>query len=94
MITVVAKSIIKAGKKDEYIKLAKELIAETLKEEGCIEYNLYQEASSPNVMSFIERWENQEVLEKHFKTPHFTKLVPMLGEFREGASEVSVYSQV
>ena len=40
MISVVAKNIVKDSKIGEFKSLADELIKETLKEKGCIEYSI------------------------------------------------------
>jgi len=41
----------------------------------------------------IEEWESKDALDKHFKTEHFTKLVPMIGKLRK-SSEVNIYKLV
>jgi len=53
--------------KSEFLKL----IAPTHLEEGCIEYNMYQDNENPNLFIFIENWESEELLQKHMKTEHF-----------------------
>ncbi|WP_288550837.1 antibiotic biosynthesis monooxygenase, partial [uncultured Brachyspira sp.] len=42
MIKIVAKNYIKKDKKDDFLKLAKELIIESRKEDGCIAYDIYE----------------------------------------------------
>jgi len=42
-IRVVAKNYVKPEKVQEFMDLCKNLVEATLKEEGCIEYGLYQE---------------------------------------------------
>ena len=91
MIHVVAKSIVKKELQEEYKKIAYELVDMTRKEKGCISYALYQDKDNPLILTFLEVWDTMESLEAHFKAPHFTALVPRLGEIRE-SSEVNIYT--
>jgi quinol monooxygenase YgiN len=94
MITIIAKSIIKEGKVEEFKALTKELIDESRKEAGCISYNLNQDLNNKNVLTFIEEWESKEAIEIHNSSRHFTTIVPKLGELREKATEVNLYERV
>lgn len=80
MIKIVVRKRIKDGKIDEAISLYKELVSASQREEGCIQYNLYQDNNDKNVLFIIEEWENEEALEKHNASEHFTRLVPMIAE--------------
>jgi len=39
-------------------------------EAGCHDYTFSVELNNPNVLRITERWENMQVLDEHFKTPH------------------------
>ncbi len=93
MVSVVAKNIVKDSKIGEFKSLAEELIKETLKEKGCIEYSLYEDSENKNILTFIEKWEDMEVLKAHFETPHFKKIVPQLEEMSEGG-DINIYKQI
>lgn len=93
MITIVAKSIIEDGKKEEFLSLAMELVKESRKEEGCIEYSLYQDMKNENVVSVIEKWNSQESIGMHNNSKHFTTIVPQLGKLRV-SSEVTLYKEI
>lgn len=93
MITIVAKSIIEDGKKEEFLLLAMELVKESRKEEGCIEYSVYQDIKNENVVSVIEKWRSQEAIDKHNNSKHFTTIVPQLGKLRV-SSEVTLYKEI
>lgn len=94
MITIVAKNIIKEGKLEVFKALAEELINETIKEEGCISYNLNKDINNKNILTFIEEWQDIEAIKAHNNSAHFTKLVPELGKLTEKASEVNLYERV
>lgn len=94
MITIVAKTVVKESEINNFIDLAQELISESKKEAGCIEYNLYQDTNDKNVLTFIERWESEEAINIHNETPHFTSIVPKLGEMQTKDTEVNLYKQL
>ena len=94
MITIVAKKLIKQEKIEEFKSLAKELIDESRKENGNVSYNLYQDVNNSKVLTFIEEWENQDAINIHNNSKHFTSIVPKLGEFGEGDTQVNLYKKI
>lgn len=52
--------------KSELIKL----IAPTLAEEGCINYDLHQDNENPAHFVFYENWESRELWQVHIEAPH------------------------
>ena len=46
------------------------LVAETVKEDGCIEYRLHQDNDNPEIFFFYETWSSQEALHKHLESAH------------------------
>ncbi len=94
MIIIVAKSIIKEEKIEEYITMAKELINESKKEKGCKFYKLHKDIENKNILTFIEGWENKEAINNHNETVHFKIIVPKLKELQEKDSEVNLYKVI
>lgn len=94
MIRVIAKITVKEDMTDAFIKGAEELVAETRKEEGCIEYGLFRDVNIKNEFTFIEQWASSEALQSHMKSKHFQEIMPKLAEFREKDMDVSVCTQV
>ncbi|MFT5873262.1 MAG: quinol monooxygenase YgiN [Clostridium sp.] len=94
MITIVAKNSIKHGKVQEFKMLAEKLISESRKEKGNISYNLYEDSKNCNILTFIEEWENEEAINIHNNSEHFTSIVPKFAEFKEGQSEINLYKML
>ena len=94
MINVVAKHYVKEDKVAEFIKKAKKLVEETLKEEGCIKYGLFQDENNPAILTMIEKWESKEALDNHMKTEHFLSIVSVLGALDEKPKEINLYKKV
>ena len=69
-----------AENRDKAITLYKELVEASQSDEGMIHYDLYLSMTDSTKMMVFETWENQAALDKHSAAPHFTRLVPQLGE--------------
>lgn len=93
MIKIVAKNILKEGRKTEFVKTAQELIEKSRAEEGNISYSLFEDINDENIVAFIEEWKDLKAIEFHNNTEHFKRIVPMLGELRE-KSEINLYKEI
>ena len=56
----------------------KELTAASVKEEGCIAYDIYESATRPNVLLICETWKDSEALANHEKSASFIKSIAIL----------------
>lgn len=61
---------------DEVLKLAKELVKESLNDTGCVAYDIFESATRQNVFMICETWKDSASLSTHEATKHFTTLVP------------------
>lgn len=70
MIYVIATLTTKPGAADLLREAAAACRAESLKEKGCIAYELHQSFADPDRLVFVEKWETREDLTTHSKQPH------------------------
>ena len=70
MIYVVATTKVKPEGRDVYIAGAKECIAATRQEKGCIAYESHASINDPDTFVVVERWETREDLNAHGRSPH------------------------
>lgn len=70
MIYVVATLTIKPEMRAELIEGAKACIAETVKEDGCIAYDLHESVTDPTKVVFVEQWKSADALGPHGKSDH------------------------
>lgn len=82
MIKIIAKNMLKEGQKENFIKLAEELIEKSRKEEGCISYGLFEDINDNSVVTFIEEWKDEKAIEQHNNSEHFKRIIPLLAELR------------
>lgn len=81
-ILVLAKIEPKEGCQDSIIEVSKDLIFETLQEEGNIDYQLLQSIEE-DTLTFVEKWESPDALKKHMASPHFLNFGEESEEFIE-----------
>ena len=87
MIYVIATLHIHPEKRASFLEDARSVIAHTVKEEGCLSYDLTSSITEPNEFVFVERWASREALASHFDTPH-------LGEWRRVSADYLVDRKV
>ena len=73
VLTVVATVKAKKGFEKEVGSILKKLIEPTLKERGCINYDLHESINTPGVYVFHENWESKALLDAHLQTDHIKK---------------------
>lgn len=60
------------------LEIAKELVEKSLKDKGCIAYDIFESATREDVLMICETWKDAESLSAHEKAEHFVTLVPKL----------------
>lgn len=84
MIKVVSKAKLKQGVNiEEYLRIAKKVIDETRKEQGCITYVLFQDLQDPSILTMLEEWTDESAINQHDQSEHVLTLVPELRKMRE-----------
>ena len=92
-IRVVAKFHVKPEKIQEFMNLCNKLVDETVKEEGCLEYGLYQELQNPEILTMLEEWQDESSLDEHMKSNHFVEILPLVSECLVKEAEVNMYKK-
>ncbi|WP_418990908.1 putative quinol monooxygenase [Alistipes sp.] len=69
--------------REELLGAARELVAASLRDEGCVDYDLYESATRRDVLMICETWRDEAALAAHEQSPHFTTLVPRLKQSGE-----------
>lgn len=67
----------------EAVAAAKELVAASLEDEGCVAYDLFESATRPDVLMICETWRDAASLAAHEASGHFRTLVPRLQQAGE-----------
>ncbi len=70
MIVVVGRVRTDAERREQLIKLGQTVAAASRQEPGCISYRVYEDTEADNDFVFVEEWEDDAALQKHFATAH------------------------
>ena len=76
MIITIARQVIKPACMDAYHALAQELVEKSVAEAGCVSYHSVQAEADARVHLFVECWKDQDAIDFHGATEHFTRIVP------------------
>ncbi len=68
------------GRFDEALAAAKELTASSLKEDGCVAYDVFTSATRPNIFLICETWRDDDSLVAHSGTQTFAKNVGIIND--------------
>ena len=74
-LTIVARIEANVDKVESVKAELRKLVAPTLKEAGCIQYDLHQDNSNPAVFLFYENWESRELWQQHMNSTHLEEYV-------------------
>ncbi|WP_372774866.1 putative quinol monooxygenase [Mangrovibacterium sp.] len=94
MINVIATFAVLKEQTDCFLELAEELVNETVKEAGCIEYELIRDQDSRSVFIMVEKWESKEHLDSHSNSDHFRRIIPQISKLVEQEITVRVCNKV
>lgn len=92
MIVVVGRVTSDAARRDELIRIGQEIARASREEEGCISYRLYEDTERENEFVFIEEWESQESLDRHFRTPHVAEFMRAIFTAIAGPPDVKFHT--
>lgn len=74
---------VNADNKAEVIAAAKRLTEASLRQEGCVAYDVFESATRPDVVMICETWRDQISLDAHSASDVFVKEVGKMNELAE-----------
>ena len=74
-LTIVATVIVKPEFREDVMKAIKAVVDATVKEQGCIFYDVFEDVKNPLKFVFIETWKSQAAIDSHNKSAHFNDFV-------------------
>ena len=69
--------------KAEVLAAARRLTEASLKQEGCIAYDIFESATRPDVLMFCETWRDQQALDAHATSDVFVKETKFIHDVAE-----------
>jgi quinol monooxygenase YgiN len=92
MIYVIATTRVKPEGRDAYIAGAKDCVAATRQEQGCISYENHASIHDPNLLVVVERWASREDLNAHGRAPHMKTWRALSAPLKETPTEIEIIS--
>ncbi len=89
-MVIIAKLTVKAEKVKDFTEAAKDIIAKSNTEEGCVYYQLFQDPYDNTKFVFVEEYKNQAAVDAHFAADYFKAFGPKIGDMIVGAPEIKV----
>lgn len=68
-LTIVARIKSKSGRQDALAAELIKLVAPTLVEAGCLQYDMHRDREDPGNFLFFENWETKEQWQAHMESP-------------------------
>lgn len=72
------------------VEVLKKLVIETRKEDGCLQYDLFEDHRNKGVFFIHEKWESSEDLHKHQVSDHMLKFRNSISHMLERQNTVYV----
>ena len=94
MIKIIAKLMIAEDKIDSFKAAATELVTKSRAEEGNVFYTLNASTSNPCQMAFVECWKDQNTIDFHNATEHFTGILPKLVDMCTEAPVIESFEEI
>jgi quinol monooxygenase YgiN len=88
MIVIAGHVALDPQQREPAIAAAREMMAETRKEKGCISYTFSADLDEPGRFRIFEEWESDEALRAHFASPHMARFQKAVGGL--GVREMAV----
>lgn len=68
---------------DAVLEAARRLTAASLRQEGCVAYDVFTSATRPDVIMICETWADQAALDAHGASPEFVEYVGIMRRYAE-----------
>ena len=70
----------KDGRLNDALAAAKALTAASLKQDGCIAYDVFESATRPGILLICETWRDEQALAAHSASDPFVKYVAVIND--------------
>lgn len=93
-VRVVARLVALPEKVEELKAVLSGLIEPTRVEDGCIQYELYQNQADPTDFTFVEEWASSAALDTHLQSTHIQEAIQQLDGLVGAAPDIRRYDKV
>lgn len=90
MIIINAKIKVDENKREDYLKLMKDLVEHSRQEKGNLFYHHYEDVSEGNTFVVVENYKDEKAVEEHNQSKHFKNFSQNIGNFITEKPEIDV----
>ncbi|MCB2022699.1 MAG: antibiotic biosynthesis monooxygenase [Rhizobacter sp.] len=94
MVHVLARITAQPASADAMRAILVKLVAQTRKESGCLQYELFQQDGAAHVFQTVERWTDGAAADAHMSTPHVAAAIAQGGAHFGAAPEILRFTQI
>ena len=91
---MIARFRVVEGGEEHAKRAAAVVIAETRKEEGCLNYDLHQGADDSRDFMFHENWRSRDDLDVHSNSAHVAAWREAVGPVLDGAFDITLWHEL
>ena len=91
MIIVLANVQVAPNRMQEALALSRQHVARSRNEPGCLSHSVYEDKERENHLVFVEEWESEEALQRHFAVPESGAFVNALGAMAAVRPRIRLY---
>jgi quinol monooxygenase YgiN len=91
MIIVLANVQVAPNRMQEALALSRQHVARSRNEPGCLSHSVYEDKDRENHLVFVEEWESEEALQRHFAVPESGAFVNALGAMAAVRPRIRLY---
>jgi quinol monooxygenase YgiN len=91
MVVIAGRIPVKPERREDAVRLARDVARETVKEPGCTSYRFWADLEDPGLFFVFEEWESTDALNHHFTTPHMQVFMTKIPDLVAGAPEIKRY---
>lgn len=89
-VIVIARAEVSPEARARFIVAAKDCIAATRREPGCLAYDMHQSVSEIGHFVFVERWASRADVDRHMREPHLQAFLTIAGTCVTAAPVIEV----
>lgn len=94
MIKIICTLNVKPDKVEEFKDAAQKVVEGSRAEAGNVSYAFNQGIDDETSFAFVEVWADQEALDAHDASEHFTAFVPVMGRLSVGDPFIGQYREL
>lgn len=89
-VLVIARAQINDGDRERFLAAARDCIAATRREQGCLGYHICESFTDPGHFVSVESWERRADVDRHMQQPHLKTFLAIVGTCVSAAPVIEV----